>query len=308
MQSQQTLHSVESTVSFSTVLRLYFFFFSGLVILVLLAIVTIKFFNPESFSGVILRSIESLSGSEFFIYVGIGFLAQVIDGALGMAYGVTSTSFLMSVGVSPAVASAGVHAAEVVTTGFSGLSHWKFGNVTKALFFRLALPGAIGAALGAYVLASFDGDQLKPFVSFYLLLMGVFLLSKTVRTVRLPRLFRQHSVLGLVGGFVDSSGGGGWGAIVTSTLIGSGHTPRFTIGTVNAVEFIVAASSTGVFSVLIGLENWDVILGLILGGALAAPLGAYVCTKVRGTILMSLVGILIIALSIRTLLISTKIL
>ncbi|MBI3111804.1 MAG: sulfite exporter TauE/SafE family protein [Ignavibacteriales bacterium] len=294
------MQSNETVIPFSRILRWYFLFLTGLAILSMLLFLTFRMFASDPFYDHVLGSVLTFVDGEFITYVGIGFLAQMIDGALGMAYGVSSTSFLMSVGVSPAVASASVHAAEVVTSGLSGLSHWKFGNVTKDLFYRLALPGAIGAAAGAYILTSIDGDQIKPYVSAYLLLMGIVILAKAMRKSFASKPFKRLRLLALFGGFVDASGGGGWGPVVTSTLIGSGRSPRFTIGTVNAVEFIVAATATGIFSVFVGLESWNVILGLIMGGAFAAPLGAYFCSKVKVRTLMTLVGVLIVALSIRT--------
>jgi hypothetical protein len=246
----------------------------------------------------------SLLSEKFLFFVVAGFVAQLIDGALGMAYGVTTTSLLLSVGVPPAVASASVHAAEVFTTGASGISHWKFGNISRGLFMKLALPGAGGAALGAYVLTSFDGAVIKPYVAAYLLLMGIIILVKTTGNSLAYREVKRVRSLALVGGFVDASGGGGWGPVVTSTLLGSGHQPRVTIGTINAVEFLVALTASGVFGLFVGLGEWQVLLGLIFGGVLAAPAGAYVCRRIAPKKCMLLVGVLIVLLSVRTLILS----
>jgi uncharacterized membrane protein YfcA len=173
----------------------------------------------------------------FFFFVLVGFFAQLVDGALGMAYGVISNSLLLAAGLPPAVASASVHAAEIVTTGVSGLSHRAFGNVDRRLLKRLAIPGVIGAALGAYALASAPGGAIKPFIALYLLEMGLLILWKTVRGVGTSRAVRHVSILGLAGGFCDAIGGGGWGPVVTSTLVARGHDPRISIGSVNLAEW-----------------------------------------------------------------------
>jgi uncharacterized protein len=295
------MDSLPSTpVSLRSLVRLQITLVSGFVLLALTAFGLMRLFAP----GLILMTGEPHEGvlaAQFFFYIAIGFAAQLIDGALGMAYGVTSTSLLLSAGIPPAIASASVHAAEVVTTGVSGFSHWQFGNVRKDLLRKLALPGAIGAAFGAYVLTSFDGSIIRPYVSAYLLIIGFLIVRKAFRKRVSFREPTSVGLLALVGGFVDASGGGGWGPVVTSTLIGSGKEPRTTIGTVNAAEFVVAVTASGVFSVFVGLSGWQVVLGLIVGGVLAAPLGAYLCQKINSEICMLLVGFLIITLSLRSL-------
>lgn len=175
---------------------------------------------------------------DILIYVLVGFAAQMIDGALGMAYGVSSTTFLLNTGVGPAVASASVHMAEVFTTLVSGLSHLKFGNVDKLLFRRLVIPGVLGGMAGAYVLSELPGDQIKPYVAIYLLLMGARILWKAVRyQSEQSGLLKHVFPLGLAGGFFDAIGGGGWGPIVASTLVANGHNPRISVGSVNLAEF-----------------------------------------------------------------------
>jgi hypothetical protein len=237
---------------------------------------------------------------DLLLFAAIGFAAQLVDGALGMAYGITASTTLLSIGVPPAVASACVHAAEVFTTGVSGLSHWRFGNVKLRLFARLAIPGAIGGAAGAYLLTSIDGDTIQPFVSGYLLLMGVFILWKALHErPEVTEEPRSVTVLALGGGFLDAIGGGGWGPIVASTLIGNGHEPRYTIGSVNAAEFFVTSTVSAAFIMTIGLSLWPMITGLIIGGALAAPFAAYVTQKLPDRPLMILVAVLVILLSIR---------
>jgi uncharacterized membrane protein YfcA len=239
---------------------------------------------------------------EFLMYVAVGFAAQMIDGTLGMAYGLSATSFLLSVGLPPVVASATVHAAECVTTGFSALSHHYFENVDRALFRRLLMPGILGAAAGAYVLSNLPGDVLKPYIALYLLLMGVVIIIRVVKSVPPLSAARHVIPLGLFGAFIDAIGGGGWGPIVASTLIAQGNHVRTTVGSVNAVEFFVTLTASLTFLFTIGFSHWQVIAGLAVGGALAAPLAAYACKKVPVKPLMVLVGLLIIGLSIRTLL------
>lgn len=242
--------------------------------------------------------------NNFWVLVLVGILAQLIDGSLGMAYGVSSNSFLLSVGVPPAVASASVHTAEVFTTAISGFSHWKLGNIDKRIVFGLIIPGMIGGALGAYILTSIDGAVIKPFIAIYLLIMGIRILLKAfshnaqVEKEPKPTLLVP---LGLVGGSMDAIGGGGWGPIVTTTLISSGHTPRKSIGSVNFSEFFVTLVISITFLLSMGIQHWNVILGLILGGVIAAPLGALLTKKIPAKAILITVGLLIVFLQVRTL-------
>jgi uncharacterized protein len=239
------------------------------------------------------------------LYVVVGFFAQVIDGALGMAYGVSSNTFLLSLGLPPAAASASVHMAEVVTTGVSGVSHWRLGNVDWKLVSRLLIPGVLGGVAGAYLLTSLDGDVIKPYISAYLLIMGAFILYKAFTPndhVNDGTHTARVSVLGLIGGFCDAIGGGGWGPVVTTTLVARGKNPRLTIGSVNFSEFFVTCAQSVTFVLTLHFSQyWQIILGLLIGGAIAAPLAARVTKSLPVKGLMILVGILIILLSIRTL-------
>lgn len=239
---------------------------------------------------------------DILLYVAIGFAAQMIDGAIGMAYGVTATSVLLSSGVPPATASACVHAAETFTTGASGIAHWKLGNVDRQLLWRLALPGAIGGAIGAYVLSEFDGDTLKPFISVYLLLLGLVIIWKALvkRALEAPKP-RSVAPLGFFGGLLDAIGGGGWGPIVTSSLLGQGATPRYAIGSVNLAEFFVTLTISTTFFLTVGLSLWPIITGLIIGGVIAAPFAALAAKHVPAKLLMLAVGFVIIGLSVNTL-------
>jgi len=239
---------------------------------------------------------------EFLLWVGVGFVAELIDGTLGMAYGVSASSLLLSFGLPPATTSATVHAAECFTTGASALSHHAFRNVNALLFRRLLIPGILGAIVGAYILSSFPANTLRSFVAAYLLLMGGVIILKAFLEFP-PRAVTTHLVpLGFAGALVDALGGGGWGPIVASTLIARGHDARETVGSVNAVEFFVTVAASVTFIATLGLTNWPVILGLALGGLPAAPLGAWACKHMPLRPLTVIVGILIVALSVRTLL------
>lgn len=238
------------------------------------------------------------------LYVLVGFAAQMIDGALGMAYGVSSNTFLLSVGVPPAIASASVHVAETFTTAVSGVSHWRLGNVDRELFKKLIIPGVLGAVVGAYILSQIDGNVIKPYISAYLLIMGVVILVKALRSDHSEQKVTSHiSILGAIGGFFDAIGGGGWGPIVTTTLVARGNNPRFTIGSVNSSEFFITFSQSVVFVFALFsdlVSHWTVIVGLLLGGVIAAPFAAVVTKKLPVRWLMGMVGLLIIGLSIRT--------
>lgn len=239
--------------------------------------------------------------AELLLYALAGFLAQLIDGALGMAYGVTASSLLMSFGVPPAAASATVHAAECFTTGASALSHRAFGNISRELFRRLLLPGVIGAGIGAYVLTAFPGDRLKPFIAAYLLIMGLVIIRKAFQAAP-PRVVETHlGPLAFLGALADAIGGGGWGPIVASNLIARGHDLRLTIGSVNAVEFFVTLASSAVFLLMLGPGHWQIIAALAAGGLLATPLGAWACSRLPRKPFLVAVGLLVAALSVRTL-------
>lgn len=244
-----------------------------------------------------------MTHDNLLLFILVGFMAQMIDGSLGMAYGVSASSFLLTIGVPPAAASASLHAAEVFTTLVSGISHWQLGNVDKELVKRLAIPGILGGITGAYLLVHLPGDKIKPFVSAYLLLMGMRILFKAARQghvehgeIRVPLV-----PLGLVGGLFDAIGGGGWGPIVTTTLIADGSTPRKVIGSVNLTEFFVTFCETITFLITLSfLGYWKIILGLVIGGGIAAPLGAVLTRRVPTRPMMILVGTLIVFLSFRT--------
>ena len=232
-------------------------------------------------------------------FILIGFAAQLVDGALGMAFGVICNTLLVAVlGVPPATASARIHVVEIFTTGASGLSHLFHRNIDWPLFWRLLIPGVVGGVLGAYVLTSLHADIVKPFVLGYLVLIGVWLL---VRGLLYPPKIRKPTViapLGLVGGFLDAAGGGGWGPVVTSNLLVQGGEPRKVVGTVNSVEFFLSVAVSATFIWHLGLD--DVLgptLGLIIGGVAAAPLGAMMAKRFSPKVMLVMVGIVLIATS-----------
>ena len=230
-------------------------------------------------------------GVELLSFIAVGFIAQLIDGALGMAFGVISTTLLVSLGVPPAAASAGVHAAETFTTAASGASHILHRNVNWRLFLRLAIPGVIGGVLGAYVLTQVSAEAARPFVLAYLASIGVYLVWRGVYyppTHKPPKIVEP---LGLAGGFLDAAGGGGWGPVVTGNLLVQGAEPRRTIGTVNTTEFIVTATISATFIATLGWAMFTVAtVGLLVGGVLAAPFGAMVAKRARPRVLLVFVG------------------
>lgn len=222
----------------------------------------------------------------------------MIDGALGMAFGQISSTMLISMGVPPAAASAGVHTAETFTTAVSGISHVAHGNVDWRLFFRIVIPGVIGGILGAYVLTQVDASTAKPIVLTYLTVLGLYLFYRGVMHRHTERQPKIVSPLGLVGGFLDAAGGGGWGGIVTSNLLVQGSNPRRTLGTVNTAEFFVTVTISATFIATMGLKAFTTATaGLLIGGVAAAPFGAWIAKRVNPDLLLTLVGALLTAVS-----------
>lgn len=241
---------------------------------------------------------------DFIIFFIVGMVAQLIDGALGMAYGLTTTTFLLNFGYPPVIASSVTHAAECITTGFSGLAHHRLGNVNRYIFLRLLIPGMIGAVIGVVFLTNVDGNAIKPYIATYLFILGCIILTKAF-TVFPPQKTSQHLIpLGFFGALMDAIGGGGWGPIVTSTLLASGHDTRTTIGSVNATEFFIATTVSIAFFLSNVLIGWQTVVALALGGAIGAPFGALLCKYMPLKPLMIIVGLLIIVLSLRTLFIN----
>ncbi|WP_295121658.1 sulfite exporter TauE/SafE family protein [uncultured Chitinophaga sp.] len=242
---------------------------------------------------------------DLFFFIGVGLAAQMIDGALGMAYGASSSSMLLGLGVSPAITSTSVHVAEVFTTGVSGIAHFKLGNVNKKLFLNLLIPGVVGAIAGAWLLSDWiNGDVIKPFMSAYLLVLGIIIITKALKNRKKKSKTRNLGPLALFGGFMDSIGGGGWGPIVTSTLLSQGRTVHYTIGSVNAAEFFISLASASTFLFFNGINSWHVIVGLIIGGVIASPFAAILVRRIKRKPLMLIVGTLVILMSLRTIILS----
>jgi hypothetical protein len=232
--------------------------------------------------------------SALLIFALIGFAAQLIDGALGMAFGQISSTILISIGIPPAVASAGVHTAETFTTAVSGISHVAHKNVDWRLFFRIVIPGVIGGVLGAYVLTQVSAAAAKPIVLTYLTALGLYLFYRGIMHRHTERRPRVVSPLGLAGGFLDAAGGGGWGAVVTGNLLVQGASPRKVIGTVSTVEFFVTVTVSATFIAALGVSAFTVAtVGLLIGGMAAAPLGAFLAARVPAKPLMIAVGIIL---------------
>jgi uncharacterized membrane protein YfcA len=233
------------------------------------------------------------------VFILIGFAAQLVDGALGMAFGQISSTLLIAKGVPPQLASAGVHAAETFTTAVSAISHVAHRNVDWRLFTRLVLPGVIGGVLGAYILTAVDASIAKPFVLTYLSALGLYLFYRGIMHRHTERRPKIVSPLGLVGGFLDAAGGGGWGGIVTSNLLVQGSNPRKTIGTVNTAEFFLTITISATFIAALGWKSFTVYtLGLLIGGVTAAPFGALVAKRVNPDLLLTFVGALLTTVSI----------
>ena len=228
----------------------------------------------------------------------VGIVAQLVDGALGMAYGVTASTFLLATGAALIVVATSVHVAKFFASGASALSHWRLGNVDRHLFVRLLVPGVIGAIIGVYILTSMDGHVLRPLINVYLLVMGIWIIVRAFWQVTLQSTVRGGVILvGLIGAFANAIGGGGWGPIVTTSMMGTGREPRYVVGTVNTVEFFVEMVSGIALILVVNIAAWEAVTGLIFGGMLMAPFAAWVVGRIPRQWLMIMVGGLITALS-----------
>ncbi|MCV0395342.1 MAG: sulfite exporter TauE/SafE family protein [Rhizobiaceae bacterium] len=245
---------------------------------------------------------------EFLLFLLVGVLAQAVDGALGMAYGVISSTVLLAFGVPPAQASAAIHAAECFTTAASGSGHLYHRNIDWRLFLRLAPFGIIGGVLGAYVLTSFDGTVIKPYVTTYLAVLGAWIVLRSFRKIpSVPVRLPVVAPLGLTGGFLDAAGGGGWGPIVTTGLLGASAAPRYVIGTVNSSEFLITTSVSIGFLTAFLTGHWETtndgfgyasaVAGLIAGGLIAAPFAGWITKRLPEKALLRIVGVMILVLA-----------
>ena len=233
---------------------------------------------------------------QFLFFILAGFLAQMVDGVLGMGYGVTSATCLITLGINPVSISSSIHASEIFTTGISGYSHYRFGNVNKKLFRHLVIPGVIGAILGAILLVFLGktaGKWLMPLMSAYAMFLGLKILIRAFQKQPKNKKIKRIGWLAWIGGFLDSFGGGGWGPIVTSTLISKGRSPKYTIGSVNLTEFFITLASAVTFFITVGVGYWNIVLGLLIGGSIAAPFAAKLTGKLPKKTMMIAVGIMV---------------
>lgn len=260
----------------------------------------VPFNDISSFVSITLQSLDS----NLWIYLLVGFIAQMIDGALGMAYGVSVTTFLLSIGISPAIASASMHASEIFTTGSSSLVYMRYKNVNMKLFKKLLWPGAIGAILGATAIAFISKEYfiiIKPLVSLYTLFLGVMIIFRAKNIhLRKDNKIKKIGLVAATGGFLDSVGGGGWGPIVTTSLIAGGRQLKYAVGSSHLAKFFVATISTATFFTIIGISHWQIILGLVIGGMIAAPISIYFSNKIPTKKGLLFVGLLVIAISLKT--------
>lgn len=238
-------------------------------------------------------------------FIAVGFFAQLIDGSMGMGYKTSTTSLLMALGLPPVLASSSTHTAGVFVSGASAFAHYKLQNVDMKLFRQLAITGVIGGIIGAILLTIIPTTWIKPVVSGYLVIMGLRIVLKSLRKEKASTGYIKR-IRGLagIGGFFDAIGGGGWGPIVTGNMILAGYEPRFAIGSSNAAEFVVSIAQTVVFFALLDNFQWTTVIGLIIGGVVAAPVAAYLTQKIPMRRFAILVGLLIIFLSGRTLLLA----
>lgn len=269
-------------------------------IILAISVAVATFWHKEPAFKLYIQDINPL----FYYFLGAGFLFALIDGAIGMSYGVTTTSFSLTMGIPPAAASMGVHLSEIMSNGIAGWMHYRMGNINWKLFKMLLIPGIIGAVSGAYILSSLEhySQYTKPFVSLYTLILGLVILSKAfnLKRKRTTEKIKRIPLLGLGGGFIDAVGGGGWGSIVLSTLIAGGRNPRFSLGTVKLSRFFIALMSSLTFITMLNGNHWEAVAGLVIGSALASPIAAKISNQISTKAIMVSVGVIVILISIKS--------
>lgn len=242
----------------------------------------------------------------FYYFLIAGFIFAMIDGAIGMSYGVTSTTFSISMGIPPASASTAVHLSEIISNGIAGFMHYKMGNVNIKLFKLLVIPGIIGSVLGAFMLSSLEhySNYTKPLISVYTLILGVVILAKAFnlkkKNADVKKKITNIRALGFGGGLIDAVGGGGWGSIVLSTLIAGGRHARFSLGAVKASRFFVAFMSSLTFVTMLKGLHWAAIGGLVIGSAIASPIAARVSNRISAKSIMVAVGVIVVLVSLKS--------
>ncbi|RZA01213.1 MAG: siroheme synthase [Sphingobacteriaceae bacterium] len=275
----------------------------GTIVFSLIIAVTALWYNDAEF-----RTYAQEINPAFYYFFGAGFIFALIDGAIGMSYGVTSTSFSIAMGLPPATASMGVHLSEITSNGIAGWMHYRLRNVNWKLYKMLVIPGIIGAVSGAYILSSLEeySTYTKPFISLYTLILGGVILSKAFKIQRKKSAdkFKNVRPLGFIGGFIDAVFGGGWGSIVLSTLIAGGRHPRFSLGAVKLSRFFIAITSSLTFITMTNGVHWEAVMGLVIGSALASPIAAKISSKLSVKAIMVAVGIIVMLTSLRTIVIT----
>jgi len=271
----------------------------GTIIFSIIVALTALWYNEPAF-----RDYAGNISHVFYYFLAAGFVFAMVDGAIGMSYGVTSTAFSLSMGISPASASMAVHLSEIMSNGIAGWMHYRMGNVNWKLFKLLIIPGILGALAGAYLVSSLEhySQYTKPLVSVYTLILGSVILSKAFKTGKKKSAdkIKRISLLGLGGGFIDAVGGGGWGSIVLSSLIAGGRHPRFSLGTVKLTRFFIAMIGSLTFLIMLDKAPWSAIAGLIIGSALAAPIAARISNRISVKVIMVVVGIIVILVSLKS--------
>lgn len=271
-----------------------------LVFVVFIVTVGFTLWNTEPAFQSFLINIDPL----FYWFLGAGFVFAMVDGAIGMSYGVTSASFSLAMGLPPASASMAIHISEVLSNGIAGWMHYRMGNVNWKLFKILIVPAIIGAVIGAYLLSSLEhySQYTKPIVGVYTLVLGGIILMKAfnIKRKKATDKIKKIGVLGFVGGFIDAAFGGGWGSIVLSTLIAGGRHPLFSLGTVKISRFFIATLSSLTFFTMLGGRHWEAVVGLIIGSALASPIAARVSNRISAKTIMVAVGVIVMAVSLRS--------
>ncbi|NSL87077.1 sulfite exporter TauE/SafE family protein [Chitinophaga sp. Mgbs1] len=276
------------------------FYWLGGLLLVVLTITALWYLVPT-----FRHEVEAVP-STFYYFLIAGFIFAMIDGAIGMSYGITSTTFSLSMGIPPASASTAVHISEILSNAIAGWMHFKMGNVNKKLFKILLIPGITGAVLGAYLLSSLEhySQYTKPVVSLYTLILGTIILMRAIKANRAHQQrkgkIRKIGLLGFGGGLIDAIGGGGWGSIVLSSLIAGGRHPRFSLGTVKATRFFIAMLSSLTFVTVLSYVHWDAVLGLVIGSAIASPIAAKVSNRISAKTIMMAVAIIVILASMKS--------
>lgn len=275
----------------------------GTIVFSLIIAVTALWYNDPEF-----RTYAQEIDPAFYYFLGAGFIFALVDGAIGMSYGVTSTSFSIAMGLPPATASMGVHLSEITSNGIAGWMHYRMRNVNWRLYKMLVIPGIVGAVLGAYILSSLEeySTYTKPFISLYTLILGGVILSKAFKIQRKKSAdkFKNVRPLGFIGGFIDAVFGGGWGSIVLSTLIAGGRHPRFSLGAVKLSRFFIAITSSLTFITMTNGVHWEAVMGLVIGSALASPIAAKISSKLSVKAIMVAVGIIVMITSLRTIVIT----